>query len=83
MPKLSFDEQLKCVKKDTDTKVTLFKEVFKGEQGKLLLEYLEYKCKAKADFDNEHRTYYGLGQRDVVKYIKTILEQGSRERTKK
>lgn len=57
-----------------------FHQVFRSSQGKQVLEALE------KEFDHEniksgdpHETYYRLGQRDVVVYIRQLIEHSEKQ----
>jgi hypothetical protein len=55
--------------------VKTFQSVFKTPGGKEVLKALEDEFDAMdIRDDNPHNTYYKLGQRDVVVYIKQMLE---------
>ena len=57
----------------------VFKKVFETDTGKLVLGYLEAVYTAPANFDNDKVTYYGLGKRDVLREIRTIISKKPKE----
>ncbi len=73
-------EKLKAMFKEAPFRHEVFKKTFLSDNGKLVLEYLETVYSAPADFQNDKVTYYGMGKRDVVREIKTLLEKKTKEK---
>ena len=68
-------QELKKIILDGEERFTLFRNVLDNNEGKLLLEYLEYLYKGRADTSNPNLTYYRLGQRDAISQIKAIVNK--------
>ena len=66
--------------KKLGAKASLFKEVFKTPEGERALKALEdeFITGNLTDLDNPNVTYWKLGGRDVVVYIRQLIESDER-----
>jgi hypothetical protein len=63
----------------TKAKASLFKEVFSTVSGIKVLKLLEEECNAdELRSPDPHNTYFNLGRRDAVVYIKQMINYSER-----
>ncbi len=74
-------DTIREVKEKLARKASIFKQVFNTPDGKEVLSVLESEFNADNIFDkgSPDGTAYNLGRRDVVIYIKQLLEYGKNE----
>lgn len=75
------DDQIREVKEKLARKASIFKQVFNSPDGQAVLAALEEEFNAADIFKQGQpdTTVYNLGRRDVVIYIKQLLEYGKNE----
>lgn len=68
-----YETEIKEMMQNFEYRQEVFKKVFNGNDGELVLEYLATVNNPRADFSNERKLYYDVGKRDAISDIIAIL----------